>query len=166
MNILNKAIIDHHIAKFFNQKYQKCQTINSTESPKPRLLFIGLPYVHLMSNQIRKEINSFFQKLNVNAKLILIDETFNIGRFFTYKDKQHTLCRSNVVYQINCSSGEFYIGQTQRNLITWLNDHNPAISTVLPMILMSLNIYGKTRTITLILTTPSSCLMQVTGVNC
>ena len=121
--------IDHHIAKFFNQKYQKCQTINSTESPKPRLLFIRLPYVHLMSNQIRKEINSFFQKLNVNAKLILIDETFNIGRFFTHKDKQHTLCRSNVVHQINCSCGEFYIGQTQRNLITRLNDHNPAIST-------------------------------------
>ena len=34
-----------------------------------------------------------------------------------------------MVYQINCSCGEFYIGQTQRNLITRLNDHNPAIST-------------------------------------
>ena len=52
--------IDHHIAKFLNQKYQKCQTINSTETSKPRLLFIRLPYVHLMSNQTRKEINSFF----------------------------------------------------------------------------------------------------------
>ena len=121
--------IDHHIAKFFNEKYQKVRTINSTETPKPTLLFIRLPYVHLMSNQIRKEINSFFQKLSVNAKLILIDETFNIGRFFTHKDKQHTLCHSNAVYQINCSCGEFYIGQTQRNLITRLNDHNPAIST-------------------------------------
>ena len=34
-----------------------------------------------------------------------------------------------MVYQINCSCGEFYIGQTQRKLITRLNDHNPAIST-------------------------------------
>ena len=64
-----------------------------------------------MSNQIRKEINSFFQKLSINATLILIDESFNIGRFFTDKEKQNTLCRSNVVYQINCSCGEFYIGQ-------------------------------------------------------
>ena len=55
----------------------------------------------LMSNQIKKEINSFFQKLNINVKLILIDETFNIDRVFTHKDKQHALCRSNVVYQIN-----------------------------------------------------------------
>ena len=82
-----------------------------------------------MSNQIRKKINSFFQKLNINAKLILIDETFNVGRFFTHKNEQYTLCRSNAVYQINCSCGEFYIGHTQRNLITRLNDHNPAIST-------------------------------------
>ena len=34
-----------------------------------------------------------------------------------------------MVYQIDCSCGEFYIGQTLRNLITLLNDHNPAIST-------------------------------------
>ena len=53
--------IDHHIAKFFNQKYQ---TINSAETPKPRLLLIRLLYVHLMSNQIRKVINTFFQKLS------------------------------------------------------------------------------------------------------
>ena len=64
-----------------------------------------------MSNQIRKEINSFFQKLGINATLFLIDESFNIGRFFTHKEKQHTLCRSNAVYQINCSCGEVYIGQ-------------------------------------------------------
>ena len=71
-------------------------------------LFIKLPY--LMSNQIRKEIDLFFQKLSINAKLILIDETFNIGRFFTHIDEQQTLCRSNVVYQIN--NREFYFGQT------------------------------------------------------
>ena len=55
--------IDHHIAKFFNQKYQKCQTSNSTKTPKPRLLFIRLPYVHLMSNQItvEKKLIRFFK---------------------------------------------------------------------------------------------------------
>ena len=67
--------IDHHLAKFSNQKYLRCQTINSTETPKPKLLFTRLLYVHLISNQIRKEINSFFQILSINAKLILIDET-------------------------------------------------------------------------------------------
>jgi len=32
---------------------------------------------------------------------------------------------SNVLYQIDCSCGESYIGQTQRKLATRLNDHNP-----------------------------------------
>ena len=46
--------------------------------------------------------------------------------FFTHKDRKDTLRRSNVVYQVNCSCGNFYIGQTQRNLATRLNDHNIA----------------------------------------
>ena len=83
-NSFSTYFIDHHIAKFFNQTYQRYQTINSTETSKPKLLFIRLPYVHLMSNQIRKEINSFFQKLSINAKLILIDETFNADQFFAH----------------------------------------------------------------------------------
>ena len=50
-----------------------------------------------MPNQIRKEIDLFFQKLSINAILILIDETFNIGRFFTHEDRQQAFCHSNVV---------------------------------------------------------------------
>ena len=71
---------------------------------------------------------------------------------------------ADLVYQIICSYGEFTIGKTQKNPIIWLNDYNPAIST--SMMLMSLNISSKTRTITLILITPLSYLMQLTGVNC
>ena len=149
---------------FLNQKYQKCQTINSTETPKSRLLFIRLPYVHLVSNQIRKAINSFSQKLGINARHYLIDETSNVGRSFTPKDKQHALCHCNVVNQINCSCGEFYTGQTPRNLFFRLNERNPTISTSNDT--DALNTLGKPRTITLILVTPLFYLMQVTGVNC
>ena len=81
-----------------------------------------------MSNNIKKEINTFFRKSNVNAQIVHINDTFNTGRFFSHKGRQVLLLQSNVVYKINCSCGECYIGQTKQNLITRLNDHNPNFS--------------------------------------
>ena len=40
-----------------------------------------------------------------------------------YKDRQSLLHSSGVVYQLTCSCGQNYIGQTKRNLITRLNEH-------------------------------------------
>ena len=81
-----------------------------------------------MSTNIKKEINGFFHKTNINARFVLINEIFNIGKYFSHKDKQLLLRRSNVVYKINCSCGDTYIGQTKRNLINRLNEHNPKFS--------------------------------------
>jgi len=33
--------------------------------------------------------------------------------------------RSNVVYQLKCSCGSVYIGQTRRNLKSRMEEHNP-----------------------------------------
>jgi len=52
----------------------------------------------MMSNQTRKELNLFFHQFNFNAKIVLIDDTFNLWKYFTYNDKQATLRHSNVVY--------------------------------------------------------------------
>ena len=49
--------------------------------------------------------------------------TFNIGKLFPYKDRQFLLHSVGVVYQLTCSCGQKYIGQTKRNLITRLNEH-------------------------------------------
>ena len=48
---------------------------------------------------------------------------FTIGKLFLYKDRQSLLHSSGVVYQLTCSCGQNYIGQTKRNLITRLNEH-------------------------------------------
>ena len=55
-------------------------------------------------------------KINPNFKFVLMEETFKIGKYFTYKDKQLVLWQSNVVYTITCNCGDSYIGQTKRNL--------------------------------------------------
>ena len=49
--------------------------------------------------------------------------TFNIGKLFPYEDRQSLLHSVGVVYQLTCSCGQKYIGQTRRNLITRLNEH-------------------------------------------
>ena len=49
--------------------------------------------------------------------------TFNIGKLFIYIDCQSVLHTVVVVYQLTCGYGQKYIGQTKRNLITRLNEH-------------------------------------------
>ena len=48
--------------------------------------------------------------------------SFTIGKLIAYKDRQSLLHLSGVVYQLSCSCGQNYIGQTNRSLITCLNE--------------------------------------------
>ena len=49
--------------------------------------------------------------------------TFNIGKFFQYKDRQSLLHSVGAVYRLTCSCGQKYIGQTKQNLIARLNEY-------------------------------------------
>ena len=71
--------------------------------------------------QIEKEICEFLCVYDI--KLIMSHRNFTIGKLFPYKDRQSLLHSSGVVYQLTCSCGQSYIGQTKRNLITRLNEH-------------------------------------------
>ena len=57
-------------------------------------------------------------------QLRLIHTTRKLKKLFPYKDKQPHLQQFNVIYQLKCDCGASYIGQTGRNLITRLNNHN------------------------------------------
>ena len=72
-----------------------------------------------------KEINGFLKKLDFKVTFILINETFNLKRLFTFKERQNKLQFSSMVYRITCSCKSTYIGQTSRNLITRLKNHDP-----------------------------------------
>ena len=69
-------------------------------------------------------VNAFLRKNNLNCTFILIDTTFNFEKLFQYKEQQEKLQKFGVVYEIQCSCGSKYIGQTRRNLITRLKEHN------------------------------------------
>ena len=84
-----------------------------------------LPYIKEINDHIPKEINGFLKKLNFKVTFMLINETFNLKRIFTFIERQNKLHRSSVVYRITCSCKSTYIGQTSRNLITRLKKSRP-----------------------------------------
>ena len=62
---------------------------------------------------------------NGKIKVRVIHDTFKLKSFFRVKEGQALLHRSNVVHHIHCSCGSNYTGETARNLLTRLNEHNP-----------------------------------------
>ena len=99
---------------------------SSDQNDNTKRVFLKLLFFYTTSNHIRKEINAFFKKANLDCKLILINTTFNIRKLFQYKDRQKNLQKYGVVYKLTRSCGSTYIGQTKRNLLTRLKDHNPS----------------------------------------
>ena len=68
-----------------------------------------------------KEIRKFLCAYDI--KLIMSHNSFTIDKLFLYKNRQSLLYSLGVVYQLTCSCGQNYIGQTKRNLITHLDEH-------------------------------------------
>ena len=68
-----------------------------------------------------KEIPEYLCAFDI--KLIMSHRIFTIGKLFSYKHHQSLLHSSGVVFQLTRSCGLIYIGQTKRNLITRLNEH-------------------------------------------
>ena len=69
--------------------------------------------------------NKIFEKIGLKVTFILMNKTFNLKRFFTFKERQNKLHRSSVVYRTTCSCKSTCIGQTSRNLIAGLKNHDP-----------------------------------------
>ena len=93
---------------------------SSKRSNRQIYVVFKLQYLNRISTQIEKEINDFLKHYEI--RLVMSYSTFNIGKSFLYKDRQSVLHCVGVVYQLTCSCGQKYIGQTKRNLITRLNE--------------------------------------------
>ena len=118
LNYINRQI-QHFLAK---KQSKKPKTDKKDDTKR---IFIKLPYIKEMNGHIPKEINGFLKKLDFKVTFNLINETFNLKRLFTFKERQNKLHSSRVVYRITCSCKSTHIGQTSRNLITRLKNHDP-----------------------------------------
>ena len=109
-----------------------CKAMNRIRNPGSKLhpnqqqstkhcIFFKLQFIDRISIQIEKDIRDFLYAYDI--KLMMSYRNLTIGKLFSYKDHQSLLHLSGVVYQLTCSCGQNYIGQTKRNLITRLNEH-------------------------------------------
>jgi len=64
-------------------------------------------------------------KLSLN----LVHSCFKVSDKFKHKEPQPKLLRSNVVYKLTCSCNSVNVGQTQHNLQSRLDEHNPATNS-------------------------------------
>ena len=93
---------------------------------EPRKVFCRLPYIEGASQKVQKTIRGFLAKYDptgTKLKLIFLDNCSYLGDSFNFKDKGPLLMRSGVVYQLSCSCGAQYIGETERNLVDRMEEH-------------------------------------------
>ena len=112
-NVVHKAINKNQKLNAKLHRYQ--------QQASQRCVFFKLQVIDHISMQIEKEICEFLCAYDI--KLIMSHLSFTIGKLFPYQDRQSLLHSSGVVYQLTCSCGQNYIGQTKGNLITRLNVH-------------------------------------------
>ena len=96
-----------------------------TSKEKTKSVYFQLPYIGKTSNQIENEIRKSLEKTATSYKLIMVHGTSTIGQYFKHKDTQSLLHTTAVVYQLKCSCGQNYIGQTRRNIKLRLKEHQP-----------------------------------------
>ena len=83
-----------------------------------------------MSHQIEKEIRQYlFKNFPKNQNLLWYTKQQLLAKNSGIRTVKHCYTASGVVYKLNCSCAQSYIGQTKRNLKIRSNDHMPKNST-------------------------------------
>ena len=132
-NWFRVLINQRHLAKkripteFYRQMHprifqQKVQPKTPQTKPSTYLLF-RLPYLGSISHHIEKELHQYTKTHLPDSKLRFIHNTNKLKQQFLVKDRQRRLIRSNIVYRLDCSCGSFYVGQTRRNFVKRLEEH-------------------------------------------
>jgi len=119
-----KAYIDCCIMKYLNKTHETSVNSFTITPPVTTTINMRLPYLGEISYEVCWEMQRLVHRYAIMPfQFRFIYETNKLKKYFTYKDKQNHLHRSNVVYKLTCTCGSNYIGQTRRNLITRINEH-------------------------------------------
>ena len=105
-------IIRYATQKFLNKQRHMDQNLNkydqsSKRSNKQMYMFFKLLYLHRISTQTEKEIRDFLKHYEI--RLEMSHSTFNIGKLFSYEDRQSVSHSVVIIYQLTCSCDQKYI---------------------------------------------------------
>ena len=110
------------IRQFFNRKFNPKRPKQSQTNLQ---LIYSLDFLFWapFSTTAKKELHQYTKTHLPHSKLRFIHNTNKLKQQFLVKDPQRQLTRSNIGNRLNCSCGSFYIGQTRRNLVKRLEEH-------------------------------------------
>ena len=121
------GFIDKCIRQFLNKKFAPRTPFIQKKISK--YFLFKLPYLGNISHHVEKELKEFIDQHLPDTMLRFVHVTKNLKQQLHFKDPQPQLLRSNVVYRLNCSCGSFYIGQTRRNLVKRLDEHQTSLNS-------------------------------------
>ncbi|KAL5270930.1 hypothetical protein ACHWQZ_G001552 [Mnemiopsis leidyi] len=90
------------------------------EGPDRLKVYMKLPYIGDMSSKVKECIK---KGLSGKFELILSNKYSKLNQKFTFKDRQPKHLKSDLVYEIKCSCGRRYVGETCRALKTRFDEH-------------------------------------------
>ena len=95
------------------------------EKDDKKIMWIRLRYLGNIGDSMKKNYFKKKQKcLKENVRFITCYETKKIAMFCSAKESVLIHRKANVIYKVTCSScNEDYVGKTDRNLVTRLNEH-------------------------------------------
>ena len=121
------GFIDKYIRQFLNKKFAPRTPFIQNNLSK--YFLFKLPYLGNISHHVEKELKELIHKHLPDTRFRFVLVTKNLKQQLHFKDLQPQLLRSNVVYRLNCSCGSFYIGQTRRNLVKRLDEHQTSLNS-------------------------------------
>ena len=91
-----------------------------TEGPERKKVYLKLPYIGDMSMKVKGSIR---KELSGKFELIFSNSYSKLTQKFGFKDRQPKHLKHDLVYEITCSCGRRYIGETCRALKTRFDEH-------------------------------------------
>ena len=121
-NSYPSGIIEQSIKTFLNKLYVPKRVYITV--PKKEL-FIILPFLGTMSSNIKRKLQTCFQKSLPQCHIkIILKSTNRLSSLFHFKDVIPKELRSHLVYKFSCSScNATYYGKTERHLNVRSGEH-------------------------------------------
>ena len=119
-NGYNSDYLHSIIDKFMMRKYAKyCPFVG----PKPKDIYLRLPYLKDATSKIEGSITSCFKQMKCGSLRVRVYYTYcRISNKLGFKDKSPTV--NNAVYHLQCSAcPASYVGETRRNIADRMIEH-------------------------------------------
>ena len=113
-----------HVRKFLCNKFLKKTTKTNRTSEEKPTLWLNLPYLGKNGQFLINNLEKKLRKCLSDFKFKIVLKTNKISMFCSNKDKIEKIKKANVVYLFTCPGcSKKYIGKTQRNIVTRLEEH-------------------------------------------